>query len=249
MKPRIAIFDFAGCEGCQLQIVNLEEQLLDLIGQVDVVTWREASSDQSADYDIALVEGSIVRESDEARLKEIRRRAKVLVALGACAATGGINNLTNFRSVDVARREVYGEHAHLIEAYGAHPIHDIVRVDASIPGCPINRDEFLRIVKALLLGKPPTLPTYPVCVECKMAGTLCRFEKGGFCLGPVTRAGCAAICPANNSDCTGCRGLVDDPNVNAATEVLQTYGLDLQDILNKYHMFLGAAEEIAAEEA
>jgi len=249
MKPRIALFDFASCEGCQLQVVNLEEELLDLIGQVEVVAWREASSDRSADYDIALVEGSIVRQSDEARLKEIRQRAKVLVALGACAATGCVNMLVNFRTVEAARREVYGEKADLIEASGARPIHEIVPVDAFVYGCPINRDEFLRVVKALLLGKKPTIPNYPVCVECKMAGNQCRFEKGGFCLGPVTRAGCGAICPSHNSDCSGCRGLLDDPNVNAETEVLQKYGLDLDDILNKYHVFLGAAAETAAEEA
>ena len=251
MKPRIAFFDFACCEGCQLQVVNLEERLLDLLGQVEVVAWREASSDTGGDYDIAFVEGSIVRKSDEARLEQIRERAKILVALGSCAATGCVNNLVNFRSVEKARREVYGEKADLIEAYGAHPISDIVPVDVAIPGCPINRDEFLRVVKQLLLGLKPQLPNYPVCVECKMAGNVCRFEKGGFCLGPVTRAGCGAVCPSNNSDCAGCRGLVDDPNVNAETEVLRKYGLEVRDILNKYHMFLGAAEtrdESAAEE-
>lgn len=241
-KPRVAIFDFACCEGCQLQVVNLEESLIGLVGQVDVVTWREASSAESDDYDVALVEGSIVRQSDEARLKQIRQRAKVLVALGACAATGCVNNLVNFRGVDTARREVYGEKADLIEAYGAHKLDDIVPVDAYVHGCPINRDEFLRIVKALLLGKKVEIPTYPVCVECKMAGNECRFEKGGFCLGPITRAGCGAICPSHNADCAGCRGLVDDPNANAQREVLEKYGLTVDDILKKYRVFLGATE-------
>jgi len=241
-KPRIAIFDFACCEGCQLQIVNLEESLLDLVGQVDVVTWREAVEGESDEYDVALVEGSCVRKSDEPRLKQIRERAKILVALGACACTGCVNNLVNFRGVEQAKQEVYGDKADLIEAYGAHKIDDIVPVDAYVHGCPINRAEFLRIVTDLLLGKKIEIANYPVCVECKMAGNECRFEKGGFCLGPITRAGCGAICPTNNSDCAGCRGLVDDPNANAENEVLEKYGLTVEDMTKKYRVFLGATE-------
>lgn len=242
MKPRIAFFDFACCEGCQLQVVNLEERLLDLLGQVDVVTWREGSSAASDEYDIAFVEGSIVRASDEARLKAIRERAKVLVALGACAATGCLNTLVNFRPVDAARQEVYGAAAPQIEANGARPLKDVVPVDVSVYGCPIDRNDFLRIVKALLVGKKPENPTYPICVECKLNGTQCRFEKGGFCLGPITRAGCGAVCPTYNADCSACRGLVDDPNAQAETEVLRKYGLSLDDILKRYRLFLGSTE-------
>jgi sulfhydrogenase subunit delta len=242
VKPRIAFFDFACCEGCQLQVVNLEERLLDLLGQVEVVTWREASSAAADDCDIAFVEGSIVRASDEARLKDIRAHAKVLVALGACAATGCVNNLVNFRPVDTARREVYGKDAPQIEAYGARTLSQVVPVDASVYGCPIDRDDFLRIVKLLLQGRPVQHPTYPICVECKLNGNQCRFEKGGFCLGPIARAGCGAACPSHNADCVACRGLVDDPNTQAQTEVLQKYGLALDDVLKRYRLFLGATE-------
>jgi len=243
MKPKVGIFDFASCEGCELQIVNLEEDVVGLVSAVDVVSFREAMKEHSDDYDIAIVEGSITRESDEARLKNIRENAKIVVALGACACIGGINALKNAHDLDEVKRIVYGDKADWFETYPARPIDAVVKVDYYVRGCPIDRDEFLSVVKSLLLGKEPEIPNYPLCVECKLAENQCVFEKGMFCLGPVTRAGCGARCPSFGSACVGCRGLVDNPNKEAQKEVLEKFGLTVDDVLAKFTLF-GTYQEV-----
>jgi sulfhydrogenase subunit delta len=242
MKPRVAFFDFAGCEGDQLQVINLEEQLLDLLEQVDVVSFREAMKEHSGEYDIAFVEGSITRETDEARLREIRDNAGFLVAIGACATIGGINALKNVQNLAEAKRYVYGNDADHIESYATRPVDAVVQVDAYVHGCPIDRREFLEVVKALLLGTKPQIPNYPVCAECKAAENVCVFEKGKFCMGPVTRAGCGAACIAQGSVCWGCRGFVDNPNTEAAKEVLAKYGLNLREVMNKFCLYTACSE-------
>lgn len=241
-KPKVAFFDFASCEGCQLQIVNLEEDLLAVLGAVDVVSFREAMKEHSDDYDIAFVEGSITRRSDEARIKGIRKNAKVLVALGSCAALGGINCIKNFQELETVRKFVYGDRASAYETYPSRPLKAVVPVDYEIPGCPINRGEFAAVVKALLMGKKPEIPNHPVCVECKMSGNRCAFDMGMTCMGPVTRAGCGACCVTEGSVCWGCRGLVDNPNVDAHREVLANHGLGVQDILRNFRLYTGFSE-------
>ncbi len=241
-KPRVAFFDFASCEGCQLQIINLEEDLLKVLEAVDVVTFREAMKEQSDDYDIAFIEGSITRKSDEERLNGIRRNAKVLVALGSCATLGGINCLKNFHEQEYVKKLVYGDKASNYETYPSRPLKGVVPVDFEIHGCPINRDEFAMVVKALLLGKKPEIPNFPVCVECKMAENICVFERGMICMGPVTRAGCGACCVTEGSFCWGCRGLVDDPNADSQREVLATHGLSVQDVLGRFRLYTGFSE-------
>lgn len=242
MKPKIAVFDFGCCEGCQLQLVNLEEQLLDLVGLVDVRQWREALSEHADDYDIALVEGSITREAEIPRLQAIRRQARVLVAIGACAHTGGVNALKNHAPMEDALRAVYGEQAGWFDTIPARPLSAVVPVDLAIPGCPIDRSELLEAIKALLMGKAFSLPTYAVCVQCKMAENVCVFDLGLTCMGPVTRAGCRAVCPSYGNRCLGCRGLVPEPNVNAHKEVLAEHGRTLEGILAEYRMFAGLQE-------
>jgi sulfhydrogenase subunit delta len=239
MKPRVAIFDFACCEGCQLQLVNLEESLLDLASMVDVVNWREAISDREEDYDIAIVEGSITRASDEVRIKSIRDKAAVVVAFGACANLGGVNCLKNFQGMDNVLTYVYGDKAHYFETYPARPIQAVIPVDQYIWGCPPHKKEILRVLTALLLGKKPDTPTSPVCVECKLKGNVCVFELGMHCLGPVTRGGCEAWCPSVRDGCIGCRGVVPEPNLNAEKEVLAKYGLTTQDVMDQFRIFLG----------
>jgi coenzyme F420-reducing hydrogenase gamma subunit len=246
MKPRIGVFDFASCEGCELQIVNLEEDVVGLVSAVDVVSFREAMKEHSDEYDIALVEGSITRQSDEARLKKIRENAKIVIALGACATIGGINALKNLHNLDEVKRIVYGDKADWFETYPTRPIDAVVPVDYYVHGCPIDRGELLSVLKALLLGKEPEIPNYPVCVECKLAENQCVFEKGMFCLGPVTRAGCKARCPSHGNACVGCRGLVDNPNKESEREVLEKYGLTVNDILAKFTLF-GTYQEVTGK--
>ena len=238
-KPRVAIFDFACCEGCQLQIVNLEEEILDLIGAVDVVEWREAMSEQSHEYDIAIVEGSITRPEDEERLEVIRSRAKVLIALGACATIGGVNKLKNRFDINDVKRCVYdgaSNMAHL-ETSPTKALDEVVKVDYKVHGCPINNKEFAYIVRCLLMGNTPIIPTYPVCVECKMKGNPCRFEYGEICLGPITRAGCEAKCPSGGLWCYGCRGYVTNPNINAAQDIMKYYGKTVADLRSRMLLF------------
>lgn len=239
-KPKVAFFDFACCEGCQLQIANLEEDVVGLAKLVDVVEFREVLTGKAPQYDIAFIEGSITRKADEERLKDIRSRSTMLVAYGQCAVTGGINKLKNqWQNLDDIRKEVYGDNYNMphFDTYPTRGIDAVVKVDFYIPGCPINRDEFLRIVKELLLGKKPRLPNYPVCMECKLKENICLFDFGIVCLGPLARAGCTAICPSNAVACQACRGTVDDPNTNAMHEILQKYNYTVEEIKRKINIF------------
>jgi sulfhydrogenase subunit delta len=238
-KPRVAIFDFACCEGCQLQIVNMEEEILDLISVVDPVTWREAMTEESEDYDIALIEGSITRPEDEERLKKIREKASVLVALGACATIGGINKLKNNFDLEEVKRAVYGDAARMPHLHTAmtKAADEVVKVDFYVHGCPMTKAEFSHVVRSLAIGKTPSIPDYPVCVECKKRGTVCRYEYDEICLGVVTRAGCNAPCPAGGLWCFGCRGYAPDPNVDAARSVMEEYGKTMDDLQSKLLLF------------
>ena len=238
-KPRVGIFDFACCEGCQLQIVNLEEEILDLVGVVDVVEWREAMSELSHEYDIAIVEGSITRPEDEERLWVIRSRAKTLIALGACAATGGLNKLKNNFDFQDVRECVYGKDANMPHLFTdtVKAVDEVINVDYKIHGCPVDRRELTYILRCLFMGKKPEIPEYPVCVECKAKGNRCLWETGQVCLGPVIRAGCGAKCPSSGFRCFGCRGYVDDANIDAAKDVIDRYGLNVEDLKSKMILF------------
>jgi sulfhydrogenase subunit delta len=243
-KPRVAIFDFACCEGCQLQIVNLEEDILNLVSVINPVEWREAMSEQSDSYDIAIIEGSITRPEDEERIKEIRKRAGLLITIGACATTGGVNKLKNRFGMDEVRGCVYGS-AGIMPHLNTAPtkaVNEVVKVDFQIHGCPINNKELAFAIQCLLMGKKPPVQTYPVCVECKLKGNVCRYEYGEICLGPITRAGCGAPCPTGGFWCFGCRGYVDDPNVNAAQDVMKLYGKTVDDLRGRMLLF-GSKQE------
>jgi coenzyme F420-reducing hydrogenase gamma subunit len=238
-RLRVAIFDFACCEGCQLQIVNLEEEILDLIDAVNVVEWREAMSEQSREYDIAIIEGSVTRFEDEKRLEIIRTRAKILIALGACATIGGINKLKNNFDLGEVKRCVYGKAANMphLDTAPTKAVDEVVNVDYKIHGCPIDRKEFTYVIRCLLMGKRPEIPEVPVCVDCKSKGNVCLWDYGQVCLGPVIRAGCGARCPSSGFRCFGCRGYVDNPNVNAAKDVIERYGLTVDVLKGKMVLF------------
>jgi len=238
-KPRVAIFDFACCEGCQLQIVNLEEEILELASAVELVEWREAMSEQSHEYDIAIIEGSITRPEDEQRLKVIRSRAKILVAIGACATTGGINKLKNNFDLEDVKTCVYGKDAGMphLDTAMTKAVDEVVKVDYKVHGCPMHRPEFAYVVRCLLMGKKPEIPEWPVCVECKAKGNPCLWDYGQVCLGPIIRAGCGARCPSAGFRCFGCRGYIDNPNVNAAKDVIEKYGLSVDKLKSKMVLF------------
>jgi len=244
-KPKVAFFDFACCEGCQLAAIDLEpEQLLDLLEVIDIVEFREAISEKSDSYDIAIIEGSITRDSDIPRLNRIRATAKILITLGACSTIAGINALKNFQTKKEYQEAVYPSDPEKYETTTARPVAEFVEVDAFIPGCPIDTDEFVRVVKNLVLGKKPDIPEYPVCVECKRNENICVYEKGIQCLGPVIRAGCNARCPSFGGYCFGCRGLVPEPNIKSQQDIMQKYGLTFDGLQDKFKLFLERNKEV-----
>ncbi len=236
-KPRIAFFDFTGCEGCELNQLNFENQLLDMLAHVDIVEWREAMDDRPGEYDIAFVEGSLSTPDCIKRINDIRRRAKVLVALGACAVQGGINGMKNMRPIEEVREEVYGKDKYLFPTLPALPLSAVVKVDVNVRGCPMTQIEFLKVFTALVMGKQPVEPGSAVCVECKLKENECVYEKGMICLGPVTRGGCDAHCPTFGQYCTGCRGLVPEPNLKAMEEILVQHGLSVNEAWNRMHLY------------
>ena len=219
-KPRIAFFDFACCEGCQLSVLELEATLLELLEHVEVVAWREVMSAAGDDYDIAFCEGSITRQKDVDRIKQIRATADVIVSLGACASIGCHNALKNKWPMKEALELVYGPDARYFDTIAARPVTDVVKVDYQVQGCPVSLPEFETVFKHILTGQDYEPPNQPVCVECKLNDNLCVYEKGMVCLGPVTRCGCNAICTTFGDACQGCRGLIDDANLDAAVTVL-----------------------------
>ncbi|MFQ5736529.1 MAG: NADH:ubiquinone oxidoreductase [Thermodesulfobacteriota bacterium] len=241
-KPNVAFFSFTCCEGCQLTVLSCERELPDILSLINIVNFREAMSARSDDYDIAFVEGSISRRHEIAKLRKIRKRAKVVVALGACSATGGLNCLKNRFPMEEVKELVYGKEAAGHEAFDTMPVKAIdafIKVDHYIHGCPITRQEFLGVFTDLLLGKRPPVNNNPVCVDCKLAGNICVFEKGRSCLGPVTRGGCEAVCVTYGGVCWGCRGLVDNPNTRAHEDTLKSYGLTAQAVIRKFDLYGG----------
>ncbi len=248
MKMKIGFFDFTGCEGCQLTVLNLENELLQLLQHVEIVEFRETMSETCAELDIAFIEGSICRPSDRLRLQRIRRRSRVLVALGACADNAGVNALGSDRSIEMLRQQVYDQDLPHLNTEPPQPVSAIVTVDFRIPGCPIDGPEFLAILQALILRQAPELPSFAVCVECKLAEYPCSFDYGQVCLGPVTRAGCRAICIEGGGHCRGCRGLIDNPRTTPYHRILEQHGLSVSKILDQYRTFNISEQETSTNE-
>jgi len=236
-RPRVAIFDFTGCEGCELQLANKEDTLVAFLEAVEVVNFREISSAQSDQYDIALIDGAVSRQDEIERLKKIRKNASVLVAIGSCACFGGVNRLGNAFDAGEKNREVYGEHRKL--SLPVRSVKEVVPVDLEIPGCPVSKAELERIIQHLIWDVPYHFPAYPVCLECKQRYTVCLFEKGQLCMGPITRAGCNAPCPAAGLGCWGCRGPSADPNYEEFFTIARERGYDREEIDERVSFFGG----------
>jgi len=237
-KPKVGFFDFACCEGCQLQVANMGESLLDLLGVVDLVEFREVMSEKwDGHYDIVFIEGSITDSHAEERVKKIRSRSKILVAYGSCAAIGGVNGMKNSFNLDEIRKYVYGRDYRFFPTFKTKPVHKVVKTDYKIYGCPVYTPEFIEVVKNILRGLPYDAPDKPVCSECKLNENECLYEKGLVCLGPWTRAGCNAWCVNNGNICYGCRGMLSNPALNAAKDIIAKYNLDASLMKNKFDMY------------
>jgi len=236
--PKIAFFDFASCEGCQLTVLDSLQTYPGLLDVVDIVQFREAMSEKGEDYQIAFIEGSCTRPEDEHRLKRIRKQAGLVIALGACAHLGGVNSLRNWQSQEKVRQIVYGKMGKSISIAKARPIEAVIPIDGFVSGCPIDRDEFVRVVKALLQQRQANIPDYPVCVECKLKENACVFLHAKACLGSITRAGCGAICPTHGDGCEGCRGTISTPNISGIKIAMGEQGMDETIFVEKMKLYL-----------
>ena len=226
-KPKLGVFKFASCDGCQLSVLDCEDELLAIAGAVDIGDFREASrAVLEGPYDLSLVEGSVTTAHDVERIREIRAQSKALVTIGACATSGGIQALRNFADVEEYRRVVYARPEYIATLATSTAIADHVKVDFELRGCPISKFQLLEAIGAFLQGRAPNLPTESVCIECKRRGNVCVMVAHGTpCLGPVTQAGCGAICPAFNRGCYGCFGPQATPNTNSLIGELKTLGM------------------------
>ena len=244
-KPKVAFFDFACCEGCQLQLANLGEALLDILSVVDVVEFREIMSEKFPEdemFDVAIIEGSITDNHAVERIKKIRERSRVLIAYGACATIGGVNGMKNSFDLDEIREYVYGDKAECFDTIKTRAIDQVVPVDYYVHGCPIYPPEFVKVLKSALQGISYEVPDWSVCVECKLNENVCVYEKGVTCLGPITRAGCNSWCINNGNICYGCRGMVSNPAEKGQKDVLQKYNIPLDWIVNKIEMYNKATQ-------
>ncbi|MDP8262212.1 MAG: hypothetical protein P9M13_02790 [Candidatus Ancaeobacter aquaticus] len=236
-KVKVAFFDFTCCEGCQLQVANMGEALLDVLDLIEVVNFREVMSERSDDYDVAIVEGSITTPHGVERIKKIRAQAKVVIAYGSCAAIGGINGMKNNFDLNDIREYVYQKDAKYFDTIPTHAVHQVVPVDYTVPGCPVYLPEFVEVLKAALAGIPYKVSDNAVCVECKLNENVCMYERGVTCLGPITRAGCNSWCINNGNICYGCRGMVSNPAENGAKDILEKYNIPMDWIENKMNMY------------
>lgn len=244
-KPRIAVFKLASCDGCQLQLLNLEDDLLALAREVEICYFPEARSRMlEGPYDMTLIEGSVTTEHDLALVRDIRRKSQTLITLGACANTGGIQALRNLQNVDEYARAIYTNPAYIHTLSQSTPVAAHVTVDFAINGCPISKEQLLEVLTSLLVGRAPQLPSHSVCVECKRKGIVCVLvSKGSACLGPITHAGCGAVCPAFSRGCFGCYGPMESANPDSLCQGLLARGIPRADILRLLNGFTGWAEE------
>ncbi|HTW11670.1 MAG TPA: hypothetical protein VME01_02915 [Solirubrobacteraceae bacterium] len=243
-KPTLAVWKFASCDGCQLSLLDLEDELLALAGAVEIAEFHEATSNSVAGpYDLSLVEGSITTEHDAERIQEVRRMSRVLVTIGACATAGGVQALRNFADVAEFTAAVYASPQYISTLATSTPISAHVHVDFELHGCPINKRQLLEVVSAFLCGRKPAIASTSVCTECKRRGVVCvSVAHGTPCLGPVTHAGCGALCPAYNRGCFGCYGPMETPNAAALLPVLRDHGLDRAGRQRVFQTFNAAAE-------
>lgn len=244
-KPKLAVWKFASCDGCQLSLLDCEEELLAVAGAVDIANFPEASRRViRGPYDVSLVEGSITTPHDAERIHKVRRASRLLITIGACATAGGIQALRNFKDVDEFVRQVYAQPEYIEILNKSTPIADHVFVDFELRGCPINKYQLVETISALLNNRKPNVPTYSVCVECKRRGAICVMVASGTpCLGPVTQAGCGAICPAYGRGCYGCFGPKETPNTGSLGEWWrQSFSVDREDIMRAFRGFNAYAE-------
>jgi len=249
-KPTLAVWKFASCDGCQLSILDCEDELLAIAGAIDIANFPEASREvKSGPYDISLVEGSITTAHDRERIQEVRKQSKFLIAIGACAISGGIQALKNFAEVDDFINAVYANPQYISTLSDATAIEDHVKVDFSLRGCPVDKGQLLVLIGSLLQGRLPAFSTESVCVSCKRKGNICvMVTQGQACLGPVTNEGCYALCPSYDRACFGCFGPKTMPNTSALADYCAKHQQrSSPDLTRLFRTFNAASPEFKSE--
>ncbi len=248
-KPTLAVWKFSSCDGCQLSLLDCEDELLAITDRVTIANFPEASrAVVKGPYDVSLVEGSITTPHDAERIHQVRRSSKVLITIGACATAGGIQALKNFKDVREFIGIVYANPAYIDTLNKSTGIADHVHVDFELRGCPINKMQLVEVVNALLNGRKPNVPAHSVCVECKRRGTVCGLvAHGSWCLGPVTQAGCNALCPSYQRACFGCFGPKETPNTTSLATHWRDLGVPKEELVRLYRNFNAYAEAFRKE--
>lgn len=249
VKPKLAVLKFASCDGCQLSLLDCEDELLAVAGAVEIANFPEASRAViKGPYDICLVEGSITTPHDAERIHQVRRASRFLITIGACATSGGIQALRNFKDVRDFTSLVYATPQYIQTLNKSTPIVDHVRVDYELHGCPINKRQLVEVLSAFLNGRRPNIPSHSVCTECKRSGAVCVMVAHGTpCLGPVTHAGCGALCPSYNRGCYGCYGPMESPNTAALAKGWVQLGAKETDLLRAFRSYNSYAEAFRRE--
>lgn len=249
VKPRVGVFKFASCDGCQLSLLDAEDELLAVADAIDIVHFPEVTSRiEPGPYDIAIVEGSITTPHDAQRIQQIRRDSKFLITIGACATAGGIQALRNWADCAEFMQAVYATPDYIQVLDKSTAIADHVRVDFELRGCPINKYQLIEVITALLAGRRPHTPTHSVCLDCKRRGTVCvMVAQATPCLGPVTQSGCDAICPTYNRGCYGCYGPAAQPNLVSLTTRFISDGVPTERVVENLRGFNGYAPAFRTE--
>jgi coenzyme F420-reducing hydrogenase gamma subunit len=250
-RPRLAVWKFASCDGCQLSLLDLEEELLALVEAVEISYFLEVSRAVVAGpYDVSLVEGSVTTRQDAERAKQVRASSRFLVTIGACATAGGIQGLRNWAAVDDYVAAVYAHPGYIDTLSTSTAISAHVPVDFEVRGCPVNPHQLLEVLTAYLAGRAPRIPSYTVCQECKSAANVCLLVAGAApCLGPVTRAGCGAVCPSVGRACFGCFGPSATANTASLAQRLSADGAAPAQMVRLFRSFTAGAPEFAKESA
>ena len=248
-KPKLAVWKFSSCDGCQLSLLDCEDELLAVAEAVEIAYFLEATRAQiKGPYDVSLVEGSITTPEDIRRIRKIRKQSKVLITIGACATSGGIQALRNFNRLYDFITAVYAEPDYIETLATSTPIQDHVPVDFELRGCPVNKYQLLEVLNAFLNQRRPIVPSYSQCVECKAAGTTCvMVSTGAPCLGPVTQAGCGNLCPSHNRPCYGCFGPKEMPNTGSLGGWFGDNGLGPPHIRDFFRSFNAGADPFRRE--
>ncbi len=248
-KPKLAVFKFSSCDGCQLSLLDCEDELLALADEVRISYFLEATRKvEKGPYDISLVEGSITTPHDVMAIREVRRVSKTLIAIGACATAGGIQALRNFANVKEFVRKVYAHPEYIDTLTTSTAVSDHVFVDFELRGCPINRYQLLEVLNATLNHRRPNIPRYSECVECKAKGVVCRMVAAGeACLGPVTQAGCGTLCPGVNRGCYGCFGPMETPNTAALAAQFKRLGKTDAEVQRLFRTYNANSESFRKE--